>query len=187
MTPLEGQVALAALRPTVDERRDLARARGKEAQSLLPSLFPGTEAGPAVFVGSGGHAKDIKLLTTLGITCVINLAPNVIKSPARSYAKAGINHLALEARDDNDFNILASCLPLVQSFLDEHPPTGKVLIHCMAGVNRSATVAVAYLMLRDRRNLLELFAECSATRPSILQNANFQLQLCALAASENLL
>ena len=57
----------------------------------------------------------------------------------------------------------------------------------MAGCNRSATLAVAHLMLRDRCELLELFAACSAARPSILQNAAFQLQLCELAAAHGLL
>ena len=47
-----------------------------------------------------------------------------------------------------------------------------ILVHYMAGCNRSAALVVAYLMLRDKRGLLELFAECSAARPSILQNVS---------------
>ena len=62
-----------------------------------------------------------------------------------------------------------------------------MLVHCMAGVNRSVTLAVAHLLLVKKRNLFELFAECSAARPSILQNPSFQLQLSALAARNGLL
>ena len=62
-----------------------------------------------------------------------------------------------------------------------------MLIHCMAGVNRSATLAVAHLLVEQRRNLFELFAECVAARPSILQNPSFQLQLCTLAHRHGLL
>lgn len=57
----------------------------------------------------------------------------------------------------------------------------------MAGVNRSATLAVAHILCRDRRCLLELASECIAARPCILQNPSFQLQLCALASRNGLL
>ena len=61
----------------------------------------------------------------------------------------------------------------------------------MAGVNRSAALAVAILLLgqteNDRLQLLDLFTRCSAARPSILQNASFQLQLCELPHEHGLL
>ena len=62
-----------------------------------------------------------------------------------------------------------------------------MLVHCMAGVNRSAALAVAHLLLREKRCLFDVFAGCVAARPCILQNPSFQLQLCSLASRHGLL
>ena len=94
----------------------------------------------------------------------------------------------VEAQDQRDFPLLARCLAPARDFIGAAHKEGRaVLVHCMAGVNRSATLVVAHLLLRERRGLLEIFAECVAARHSILQNVSFQLQLCELAAKHGLL
>merc|ERR1712166_922926 len=92
LTALEGQQALANLRPSVSARIDLARARGKaRSGSLLPSLMPSTlKTTNNIYVGNVGHAKDLKQLGQLGIVAVINCAPSVCKTPVKGYSKAGI-------------------------------------------------------------------------------------------------
>lgn len=186
LTPRSGRERLAALRPTVSAALDLARARGRApAGPGAPSRLPGE---PALFVGTGGHAADTRLLQQLEIGAVLNCAPSVCKDPAATYARLGIRYLALDARDDRSFPLLETCLGPAREFIGAAHAEGRgVLVHCMAGVNRSAALAVAHLLLRDRRGLLELFAECVAARPSIMQNASFQLQLCELAAAHGLL
>ena len=94
----------------------------------------------------------------------------------------------MNAKDDKAFRVIETCLRPVSEFIEAaHASESNVLVHCMAGVNRSAALAVAYVMCRDRRPLLDVFAECSASRPSILQNVEFQLQLCELAIRQGLL
>lgn len=188
LTVEQGQLRIASLRPQLSERIDLANARGRRGETDEPSRMPGE---PAVWVGSGKHAKDVKMLRRLGITAVLNLAPSVCKDPLCAYRRAGIAYHAIDARDDKSFALLDCCLARAVDFIHANSggaqDSGGVLVHCMAGCNRSAAIAVAHLMLRDERSLLELFAECSAARPSILQNTSFQLQLCQLAASRGLL
>lgn len=185
LTPTAGRTRLQKIRPSVSEAIDLARARGKIASGTgVPSRMPGE---PPIFVGSGAHA-DVKVLDGQGITAVLNCAPLVCKDPVAAYEQRGIRYLALDAQDDRHFAILEKCLPAASDFISSSHAEGRaVLVHCMAGVNRSATLTVAYLLLRERRNLFELFAECSAARPSILQNPAFQLQLCSLAHRHGLL
>jgi len=174
------------MRPSVSARVDEARARGKLPSGTgEPSRFPGE---PPLFVGTGGHAGDVKLLVRLNIGAVLNCAPSVCKDPITLYKTAGLSYKAIDAQDARDFPLLQTCLPPATAFISAAHNEGKgVLIHCMAGVNRSATLAVAHLLLRERRSLFELFAECVAARPSILQNPSFQLQLCALASRHGLL
>jgi len=186
LTPTAGRLELAKLRPSVSEAIDLARARGKMASGgNVPSRMPGE---PPIYVGSGGHAADLKTLTKLDIKAVCNCAPSVCKDPVDAYKSQGIGYLQLDAQDDRSFPLLEKCLQPVSDFVGSMQSEGKaVLIHCMAGVNRSATLAVAYLLLRSKRNLFDLFSECVAARPSILQNPSFQLQLCTLAHRHGLL
>ncbi|KAI8074797.1 protein-tyrosine phosphatase-like protein [Gongronella butleri] len=52
-----------------------------------------------------------------------------------------------------------------------------VLVHCMAGVSRSATVVTAYLMQRDRLRFREALARIKRERPFINPNEGFLHQL----------
>ena len=176
MTPTAGRVRLQALRPQVSAALDLARARGRAPSGPgVPSRFPGE---PPLYVGSGAHATEFKGLKRLDIKAVVNCAPSVCKTPKDKYKQNGIAFLEIDARDDRSFPLLKECLSGCSQFITaQHAAGNAVLVHCMAGVNRSATLAVGHLLLKQKRNLFELFAECVAARPAILQNPSFQLQL----------
>ena len=188
MTPTAGRAKLASLRPQIGSKLDLARARGLDAGVGEPSRFPGHPELPAIYVGSGAHAADLKLLQRLGIRAVLNCAPVVCDDPIAAYKAGDVLYEKIDAHDDRNFPLLAECLKPASDFISKaHAEKRSVLVHCMAGVNRSATLAVAYLLVRDRTNLFALFEQCVASRPSILQNTSFQLQLCALAQRHGLL
>jgi hypothetical protein len=92
------RVELAALRPPVSSRLDLARARGGQTpqKSDEPSRFPCQRG--AIFVGRGGHALDLGLLKRLCIGAVLNCAPNVCADPVSKYEKVSPKtHTACEA------------------------------------------------------------------------------------------
>ena len=185
LTPTEGRVQVQKLRPSVSSAHDLARARGMASSGgNLPSLFPGE---PPLYVGGSNHTA-VQILKKLGIRAVLNCAPSVCKDPVAEYKAAGIMYEQIDAQDDRNFPLLKECLPAASKFISSaHAEERPILVHCMAGVNRSATLAVAHLLLRDRTPLLALFPKCVEARPSILQNPSFQLQLCALAQRHGLL
>ena len=54
---------------------------------------------------------------------------------------------------------------------------GKVLVHCHAGVSRSATVCIAYLMYKNNFTLEKAFDQVRSRRGVISPNLNFMQQL----------
>ena len=54
---------------------------------------------------------------------------------------------------------------------------GKVLVHCQAGVSRSATICLAYLMYHKELGLEQAYDFLKARRSVIAPNLNFMQQL----------
>lgn len=59
---------------------------------------------------------------------------------------------------------------------------GRVLVHCARGISRSATLALAYLMIRERLSLVAAL-ELVCQHRNILPNAGFLEQLRRLDTS----
>lgn len=60
---------------------------------------------------------------------------------------------------------------------------GCVLVHCAAGMSRSVTVVLAYLMLHGGQTLREAFAVVHAARPGVWPNDGFMEALIAKEAA----
>ena len=54
---------------------------------------------------------------------------------------------------------------------------GKVLVHCQAGISRSPTIVIAYLMKTKNLNQIEAYSEVHKIRPIIDPNMSFRCQL----------
>lgn len=52
-----------------------------------------------------------------------------------------------------------------------------MLVHCVAGVSRSASLVQAYLMRKHRLGAAEALARLRAARPVVNPHAGFRLQL----------
>uniref|UniRef100_A0A1I8F2R3 Protein-tyrosine-phosphatase n=1 Tax=Macrostomum lignano TaxID=282301 RepID=A0A1I8F2R3_9PLAT len=59
----------------------------------------------------------------------------------------------------------------------------RVLVYCKAGVSRSATLVLAYLVKHAGLSLREAHSVCKRRRPFIRPNAGFWRQLCTFELS----
>ncbi len=63
-------------------------------------------------------------------------------------------------------------------FIDSQRLQGRnVLVHCHAGVSRSATIIVAYLIKKEPTNLTKALASLRSKRPRAKPNEAFMQQL----------
>lgn len=58
-----------------------------------------------------------------------------------------------------------------------HVAGGSVLVHCQAGMSRSASVVIGYLMWKNKLPLRDAIALTRKGRPRVLPNAGFLCQL----------
>ena len=65
--------------------------------------------------------------------------------------------------------------------------SGKVVVHCVAGINRSGVVATAAYMIATQTPVLDAIKHVHSKRGALLWNKSFVVQLCILARKHNLL
>lgn len=152
----------------------------------LPQRDHPTQLLPFLYLGNYKHAKALSTMERVKVTHIINCAkascpPTHNLYPTKSY-------LALDAEDTPTYPILAILWEEVYSFMEEaRRAQGCLFIHCQAGVNRSATLAVAYCMVYNQWPLLKAIQHVFTLRPFILTNEFFQLQLVQFAHKYGLL
>jgi protein-tyrosine phosphatase len=77
------------------------------------------------------------------------------------------NYMYLPADDKHDFNI-AGYFEKTYGFIDKQLSRTNVLVHCAAGISRSASIVVAYLMKKLDQGYSEVLPRIKSKRPSVL-------------------
>ncbi|XP_030375144.1 dual specificity protein phosphatase 19 [Scaptodrosophila lebanonensis] len=84
----------------------------------------------------------------------------------------------LPCLDLPETDLLQYVLPVSIDFIEEaRSAKGCVLVHCNAGVSRSASVVIAYLIQRRDMSFEEAYNLVKSWRPCIQPNAGFMQQL----------
>ena len=132
-------------------------------------------------------ANDPAFITESGITHVLNLTQAPSNPDVIAIARCHTSPLA-----DTTSQELLPVLPEAIAFIGERiglflawliladearQSGGKVLVHCFAGVSRSAAVAIAYLMTADQLSLAKAYDIVRVARACISPNLNFMGQL----------
>ena len=92
------------------------------------------------------------------------------------YPLAGARSIRVGVDDDCKDNIYKHLASMTTAIREEVEVGGVVLVHCVAGVSRSATICLAYLT-RYYCSLREAWQHVKTIRPWVRPNYNFMQQL----------
>ncbi|KAK4683654.1 dual specificity phosphatase 12, partial [Tremellales sp. Uapishka_1] len=138
---------------------------------------------PGLWVGDLVAAMDTEGLEQRGITNIVSLLRPALKFPPQ------FANYTLEIDDGPATDILShlpACVSFIDSVLSPKPgnadPThsakpGGVLVHCQAGMSRSATVTAAYLMTKYDLDPMQAVDMIKEKRPVVEPSDTFWHQL----------
>ncbi|KAJ8391536.1 hypothetical protein AAFF_G00088580 [Aldrovandia affinis] len=157
----DGYVGRGAVPHALPTTPDIENA---ELTSILPFLFLGNER----------DAQDLGQMQRLNIGFVLNVTTHL---PLFHYERDPLSYKRLPATDSNKQN-LRQYFEEAFEFIEEAHQAGQgLLIHCQAGVSRSATIVIAYLMKHTWMTMTDAYKFVKARRPIISPNLNFMGQL----------
>ena len=128
---------------------------------------------PSLYLGSLDACRDKKMLKELGITDVINLScMDCYREPYSKVSYVNINILDLPTEDIKKYFI-----PCIRYIDDVINSGGKVLVNCYAGISRSSSIVIAYLIYKMRMDPVSAYNFVKRKRNIINPNFGFYKQL----------
>ncbi|KAI0717216.1 protein-tyrosine phosphatase-like protein [Cerioporus squamosus] len=175
-SPPRADTVVSMLRSlTVDDyfQRRALRNTCTQRSPVDDFLPQASEIIPGLFVADLYTATSPAVLKQLGITHVVS----VIREPDFRYPR-NIKHLCVPVEDRTDEDLLRYLdytVPWIRKALARQD--GRVLVHCVWGMSRSASVVVAYLIAVRCMSLDEALRIVRARRRIARPNSGFMAQL----------
>ncbi|XP_023226280.1 dual specificity protein phosphatase 1-like [Centruroides sculpturatus] len=127
---------------------------------------------PYLYLGSEYHASCKETLQRLGITSLLNVSQNC---PNRFEDSFIYKSIPVEDSGNEDIAIwFNEAIDFIERIKSEN---GKILVHCHAGISRSATICMAYIMATKRIRMDEAYEYVKSKRRIVSPNFNFMGQL----------
>jgi len=147
---------------------------------------------PWMYLSDKRSAMNVNKLADRKITHILSVhaaAPREIAYFQDRLEETGIIQKRVSCDDTEGYPMVPlhweACCEFLRSV--QETPMARVVVHCVAGINRSGLVACAACMVLGKMTLLEALDLCLSKRGAVLWNRSFQRQLCELALQHNLL
>jgi len=131
---------------------------------------------PGLYLGDQRNAYNPATLAAYHITHVLSvtLIPNM--SAHRARFTPNIELETIQIPDEKDAQI-AQHFPRAIAFIERGRRLGNVLVHCVWGMSRSATIVTAYLMYKCNMRCVDAMRAVRDARPIASPNDGFVRQL----------
>eukprot|EP01113_Clastostelium_recurvatum_P019745 TRINITY_DN2331_c0_g1_i6.p1 TRINITY_DN2331_c0_g1~~TRINITY_DN2331_c0_g1_i6.p1 ORF type:complete len:495 (+),score=123.65 TRINITY_DN2331_c0_g1_i6:46-1485(+) len=147
------------------------KARGGSYPSEIDQDF--------MFLGSHENAKNKDQLQELGITHVINMAGELEDSHPNDFEYL---HVKIDDTDkDNISEYFDHALKFIENARAANSKA-KILVHCAMGISRSSSIAIAYLMKKNKWSYETAHKYVKQARSCIKPNPGFTNQLKSFEA-----
>ncbi|RVE65627.1 hypothetical protein OJAV_G00118360 [Oryzias javanicus] len=127
---------------------------------------------PFLYLGSALHASKKEVLDGIGISALLN-----VSADCPNHFEGAYQYKCIPVEDNHKEDISCWFLEAIEFIDSIRDSSGRVLVHCQAGISRSATICLAYLMKRKRVRLDEAFEFVRRRRSIISPNFSFMGQL----------
>jgi atypical dual specificity phosphatase len=130
---------------------------------------------PGLYLGPCSSASSKPFLSSNAIKTVLSVGA----TPSPKVDGVSYHRLALTdtVSSTSITPVLDAAVDIIDAALNADKGKGKILVHCSAGMSRSPTVVVAYLMRRRQMSLKAALGHVARRRPQIHPNAGFLRQL----------
>ncbi|XP_038639764.1 LOW QUALITY PROTEIN: dual specificity protein phosphatase 8-like [Scyliorhinus canicula] len=169
-----GFVEFSSCFPSLCEGRSSGSLPSSLSQPCLSVCDVGpTQILPYFYLGSQNDVLNKELMVQNGITHILNVSSNCPKP-----AFIADSHFLRIPVNDSYCESLLPWLNKSVEFIDTvRSMKSRVLVHCLAGISRSAAIAIAYVMRTMDFSLDDAYRFVKDRRPSISPNFNFLGQL----------
>lgn len=124
-----------------------------------------------LYLGSLEAANDEKWLRDNNITHIVGLIDTQKKFPKIQYLTYGDIG---DSQNQNIARYFGQCFSFIERGI---VGGGNVLVHCYAGISRSTTIVIGFIMYKKGTSLSDTFSLVKSRRNIIFPNYGFLLQL----------
>lgn len=146
---------------------------------------------PGLFIGSQDGSRNLQALTGQRVTHIVNAAAGAVENAYPSLFQVRrsqrahsiclhrhvfflLQYLSLELLDIPDFDINPYFQETWKFMEAAISSGGGVFVHCNAGISRSSTLVISYLIKFGNMRYNEAYQLVKTARPAILPNGGFQ-------------
>ena len=122
-----------------------------------------------IYLGNIDAAFNKKKLKQIGIKKILT----VMEAFGNHYSSNKFIHKSIDVEDNYQTNIIRyfkECFLFIEG-------NDKIFVHCAAGMSRSPTIVIAYIMWKNKLSLNKAIKFVKEKRPLISPNDNFMNQL----------